>query len=262
MKIYIPTRGRAASQITFNNLPKVLQDDVTLVIDYSERNDRTYMHYPDILICPIHINNIGKVRQYICDTHVVSRFGPSLLMMDDDLRFYKRRTDQPDKFKDITDRDMLEFMSRLEKIMEKYAHAGMLAREGGNRIIEPYKECTRLLRVLAYNVEVMRANNVGFDRLAVMEDFDAALQLLRAGYKNVALCKWVHNQVGSGAAGGCSTYRTLEAQAKGARGLHERHKDFVKVVEKTTKTAWGGATRTDVVVQWAKAYASSQRSER
>ena len=71
---------------------------------------------------------------------------------------------------------------------------------------------------------------------------------------NVCLNEWVHNQGGSGSAGGCSTYRTPEIQAEAAHKLHEHHRPFVKVVKKTTKTAWGGGERTDVIVQWKKAY--------
>jgi len=35
--------------------------------------------------------------------------------------------------------------------------------------------------------------------------------------------------------------------------LAELHPGLVKVVTKETKGAWGGGTRTDVVVQWKKA---------
>jgi hypothetical protein len=37
------------------------------------------------------------------------------------------------------------------------------------------------------------------------------------------------------------------------------HPAFVKVVEKATKTSWGGETRTDVQVSWKKAYASAKK---
>jgi hypothetical protein len=49
----------------------------------------------------------------------------------------------------------------------------------------------------------------------------------------------------------------MEKQAEGARGLFVLHSPFVKVVEKTTKTSWGGQTRTDVIVKWKAAYDSA-----
>lgn len=256
MKIYIPTRGRGDKQITLGNLPTALHKDVSLVIDYSERH--FYVPGIHMLVCPKNMNHIGKVRQFICDWHDIDKYGPALLMLDDDLVFYKRRTDQPDKFESATDADVKAMVKRMEIAMKSYAHAGILAREGGNRITVPTKENTRLLRALAYDVETMRELKVRFDRVTIMEDFDVALQLLRRGFPSLCLCQWVHNQVGSGTAGGCSIYRTLAKQAEGAHKLHELHPEFVKVVQKQTKTAWQGALRTDVVVQWARAYASSK----
>ena len=117
--------------------------------------------------------------------------------------------------------------------------------------------CTRLLRMLAYHVPTYKALKVKFDRIQFMEDFDVTLQLLRAGKPNRLLHAWCHDQVTSNAPGGCSTYRTLAKQGVAAHSLKKLHPEFVRVVEKTTKTAWGGATRTDVQIAWKKAYKSS-----
>src|ERR1035441_9939519 len=133
-------------------------------------------------------------------------------MLDDDLRFFRRRTDDPTKFLPVTNGQLELCMGDLERLMQKYAHGGLLAREGGNRITERTKENTRLLRALAYNVDVLRKHKIKFDRGA-MEDFDVALQLLRLGYKSVALCSYVQRQTRSNAPGGCSTYRTPAYQA-------------------------------------------------
>lgn len=261
MRIYIPTLGRADHQITWNELPAQFKDqNAVLVVDPKE--EHLHHNYP-FIVAPKWASSIGKVRQFICDVHDRRKYGDCLLMMDDDLRFYARRKDDPTKFLDSSTADLLKFMKTLEHLMYDldFAHAGMLAREGANRNVEPFMFNTRLLRVLAYNVRIMQKKNVKFDRLIVMEDFDVALQLLRKGFASVALCNWVHNQVGSGTSGGCSTYRTLARQAEGAHGLEELHHPFVKTVQKTTKTAWQGATRTDVVVSWKAAYQSSGKEE-
>jgi hypothetical protein len=107
---------------------------------------------------------------------------------------------------------------------------------------------------------VLKKEGVRFDRLPVMEDFDVALQLLRKGYPSLTLNNWVQDQSTSNAPGGCSTYRSLEVQAKGAKGLARLHPNVVKLVEKTTKGAWGGGTRTDVQVAWKKAYEEGKRN--
>jgi hypothetical protein len=211
-----------------------------------------------VLTCPATVNTSCTVRQYIVDQHNSKKLGSVLLMLDDDLRFFKRRTDDPTKFLPITGGELETCMSDMDKLMTKYAHGGILARKGGNHITTRTKENTRLLRALAYNVEVLRKYKIKFDRGA-MEDFDVALQLLQLGYKNVALCSYVQDQQRSNAPGGCSTYRTPAYQAAWCKRLHELHPDFVKLVEKTTKVAWGGTartTRTDVVISWKKAYES------
>ena len=174
-------------------------------------------------------------------------------MLDDDITFAKRRLDDLTKFENMTSPDYAALFAQLASALATHAHVGVLAREGGNRITEHAVYNTRMLRVLCYRVPEFFKAGASFTRLHFMEDFDVTLQLLRAGLPNMVLCDYVSNQGGSNAAGGCSTYRTLEGQAQAAHGLKALHGDFVKVVQKTTKTAWNGATRTDVVIGWKKA---------
>jgi hypothetical protein len=261
MRIYIPTLGRADKQITLRSLPKSVLKDVVLVADRKDMPNRQIAAYQSngmlVLECPE--RGIGKVRQWIVDNHNVKKHGKALLMLDDDLRFFKRRTDDRTKFLPATEQDVNDMLQTVENLSTEYAHGGILPREGGNRVLERLKWNTRNLRALYYDVTVLRKKKIRFDGLPVMEDFDAALQLLRAGYPSVTVCGFVQDQTRSNAPGGCSTYRTLDVQKQGALGLQKLHPEFVKTVEKTTKTAWGGATRTDVMVQWKKVYLSSQK---
>lgn len=264
MKIYIPTRSRVNSQITWKNLTPRLRKKVVFVVNYDEHN--TIGHLIPIwpeqqLVCKPKINTIGLVRQFIVDQHDVKKDGAHIIMLDDDLSFFQRRLDDPTKFLPIGDAELDYCFQMVDRLLTTYANVGILAREGGNRQQSEIIENTRLLRALAYNVPVLRKVRARFDRLIVMEDFDVALQLLRAGHKTAAVGSWVQDQKGSNAPGGCSDYRTLERQAEGARGLAKLHAPFVKVVEKTTKTAWQGTTRLDVIVRWKDAYASSQKKE-
>lgn len=257
MKIYIPTRSRATKQTTWNSLTPKLRQHVIFVVNNGDLA-------PDlpklkILLCPPKINTIGLVRQHIIDCHDVKKDGAHLIMLDDDLRFFQRRIDDPTKFLPITDSALEDCFKLVDRLLVTHANVGILAREGGNRVTADIVENTRLLRALAYNVPVLRKVKARFDRLIVMEDFDVALQLLRAGHKTAAVASYVQDQTGSNAPGGCSDYRTLERQAEGAKGLAKLHAPFVKLVTKTTKTAWQGATRLDVMVRWKDAYASSQK---
>jgi hypothetical protein len=91
-----------------------------------------------------------------------------------------------------------------------------------------------------------------------MEDFHVSLSLLTKGLPNMSINWMVQNQNGSNLAGGCSSYRTPERHAESALALKRRFPDFVNVVTKKTKTAWGGQERIDVIIQWKKAIAHGQ----
>jgi hypothetical protein len=97
-------------------------------------------------------------------------------------------------------------------------------------------------------------DGIEIGRVKVMEDFDVNLQLLKKGRPSKISYYYAQGQGSSNAAGGCSEWRTMEVQSQGAERLKALHPDVVEVVEKETKTAWGGATRKDVKVQWKKAY--------
>lgn len=251
MQILIPTYGRHNRQHTYNNLPPAIQKRTTLVVQHRERD--MYKDYP-INVLPKNIETIAPTRQYIM------RMTPErkICMLDDDLRFDFRRMDERGKFYVATEKQVVDMFKAIEKSLDDYAHVGVLSREGGNRVLEETRECTRMMRVLAYDVSVFRAENIKFDRLHLQEDFDVTLQLLRKGYPNLVLCKWVNGQGSSGAKDGCSHFRTIELHNENAHRLAKLHAPFVKLVEKQTKGAWGGRKRTDVMVQWKKAYESSR----
>jgi len=181
-------------------------------------------------------------------------------MLDDDLRFDLRREDEPNKFTTAEPPHVSKMFQVIEASLDTYAHVGVCPREGGNRHTEKVMFNTRMMRVMALNRTMYHEAKVRFDRIPVMEDFDVTLQLLRAGYPNVVLNKYIQGQGSSNSAGGCSLYRTMEVHEAGARRLKELHPDFVSLVQKTTKGAWGGGTRTDVMIQWKKAFASSGKT--
>lgn len=250
MFIYIPTLNRIDSQKTYDMLPAKLRRFATLVAPLREVEAHK-ARGRKVIGCPV--SGIGKVRQWILNLHKTGK----LVMLDDDIRFDVRRKDNKGRFLVATESDICDLFATLETNLSAYTHVGVLAREGGNRITIPYVECTRMLRVLAYNVARYHKAGVRYDRLPVMEDFDVTLQLLRKGHANLVLCDWVNGQGSSNAAGGCSTYRTMELQERGAILLAKHHREFVRVVRKRTKQAWNGQERTDVVISWKKAYESA-----
>lgn len=254
MRIFIPTYGRHDKQHTYNHLPKKLQERTTLVVQ--KREAHLYKDFPNVYVLPPKIQTITPTREHIAKV-IMGKEG-KFVMLDDDLRFDFRRMDERGKFYVATERQVIDLFKTIEKKLDKYAHVGVLSREGGNRVLESSRECTRMMRVLAYRADILWRENIKFDRLPLQEDFDVTLQLLRKGFKNLVLCEWVNGQGTSGAKGGCSHFRTIDLHNENVQRLAALHPGFVSVVEKETKGAWGGNRRLDVVVQWKKAYESSR----
>jgi hypothetical protein len=202
-----------------------------------------------VIACPE--KGIAATRDWIMLT--ASRDEEHVLMMDDDLTFYARRHDDPTKFRNLVEGETQEMLTSVHALLHKYAHVGIAPREGANRNLSSVISCSRAPRVIGYQVAKFLESGAQFSNSTVMDDFEVTLHLLTRGYENGILNSFVQNQRGSGTVGGASTYRTLEMHAEAARRLAERYPMFVKTVEKTTARAWGGATRTDVIIQWKRA---------
>lgn len=258
MEIYIPSRSRADQKHhTFDTLPGHFKEKAKFVVHESER-DAYAARFGKKHILATTITGIGPVRQLI-----IQKAKRAVLMLDDDLSFFARRDDDPTKLRKATDVDVTRMLCDVAELMETefeadaYAHVAIAVREGANRNTDPILYNTRCLRALGYRADILRREKIRFDRLPVMEDFDVALQLLRKGYDSATLNTYAQDQGQSNAAGGCSTYRSMEVQAQGAQGLAKLHPDFVRVVQKEAKSGAPWATRLDVQVAWKKARASA-----
>lgn len=261
MRLYVPSIGRTtdAQQHTLRALrAEGLLPKTTVIAPVEEQ--AFFRKYGVRVISP-EDKGIGGARDYaIRDSLFLDESFP--IMLDDDLTFFARRQDDPTKFRDMEPGELHFALSKVRACLLTHhgAVAGLATREGGNRNTRAMLYNTRILRVLGYNAKVLVKHGILFSDIPVMEDFHVALSLLKLGYPNVVVNEWCHNQAGSGLSGGCSTYRTPQVQAQAARILAEKHPGVVDVVEKTTKTAWGGGTRIDVRIQWKKAYESSKRT--
>ncbi len=264
MDIIIPSSGRPDRQPT---LEALVQAGLKPILVVQEKEFHTYCWHwltqASIVPLPPHITTIAPTRQFILE-HVGK--DDRFVMCDDDLWFYTRRSDDRTKLRELTPHELREGFAMLDDLLRPVmvrhvAHAGFAAREGANRNTDGFIHNTRIMRVLGYRRSTLIDEGIRFDAMEVMEDFHVALSLLEKGYGNIIANNWCHNQAGSGAQGGCSTWRTPELQARAAHRLAELHPGLVRVVQKETKTAWGGGVRTDVVVQWKKAFERSYHED-
>ena len=107
MRRYIPTLCRSDKQITFDNLPKFLQDKTTLVVQPHE--EHLYNGYP-ILVLPEDWIGISRTRKIIMEHADDSLFG----MLDDDIELILYNAGA-DCYKD----DLIGKMNLEKKTLEK-----------------------------------------------------------------------------------------------------------------------------------------------
>lgn len=251
MRILIPSSNRWSKQTTYENLPPSVQEQVSIIVPQDQWQIYNDCRLPAFATTP-DIKGIGPTRQWICDS-----YGGHILMLDDDLVFAMRRRDVPTKFYDAMPYEVELIVNSVQRLLDEgWAHGAVAAREGANRVTSDYQYNVRCLRALFYNADILEKHKIKFTDMEVMEDFHVALSLLELGYPSITINWAVQNQNGSNLPGGCSDYRTMEVQSKAAFALMDRHPRFVTVVEKETKTAWGGQPRKDVRVAWKEAYRS------
>jgi hypothetical protein len=250
--IYIVTYRRFNDQRTWYRLTPKLQRDTVLSVDWKERD--LYKGYP-IEVLPEGIHGIADKRQFILQNAPVK----TVVMLDDDLQFYARKAPNDWHLRDATPEDTEKMFGQVFSSLDEFAHAGVSTREGNNRQLQDQVYATRMTRFLAYHLPTIR-KVIKFPLTGLMEDLDITLQLFLRGAPNCVYYVWAQGQQTSNANGGCSTYRTPEYQEECARALVAKYPEFVKLVKRTTKVAWGGGERTDVRVAWKKAFDTGCRS--
>lgn len=256
MQIYIPTRDRVDAQYTWDNLTPALQAQTLLVCPAEEVEAHVQRGRRAVARPPV---RLAGVRQWIVDTHADP--DKPVIMLDDDLGFFKRKV--PDKYNlmPISRTPHLELLlQRLNDLVarEGYAHAGLCPRQGNNRYFpKTLLHATRINAVQCVLPRKLQEHGARYDAVDLMEDYHVVLTLLEAGQTNAVIADGAWDQVkGSGAPGGLQHFRTKEVQAAAAHKLAELHPGYVRVVEKEPKTGqgeqWGGV-RTDVRVYWQRA---------
>lgn len=251
--IYIPTYRRVGRQETWKWLSPRWRERAFLVARPEEVDPLRAQGF-QVLECPE--TGIGNTRQWILDQHDIEDGGRRIVMMDDDLRFYLRRTDDPGKFVYFEKGGPVwdDLMEDLLECLDYVPLAGIVNRSGANRDASPYRLNTRLHDVLAWDLEVARAEGIRINRVPFMEDFDTSLQFLTRGYPTLALGLYCKGDNGSNTPGGCSEYRDRFGQAEAAMWMKETWPDYVTI---TTRPGWNGemaGSRTDVRIAWSRAY--------
>lgn len=270
MLIMIPTMGRVDRQITYDHLPNQLRCCTFLICPPDETPKHTERGRKALSCFE---NGIAQTRDFIIRQAAFMTYD-KVIMLDDDLTFLIRKTTDPADWhlRNATEGEIIDMMNWVwNNTNEEYPQVGVSVRQGNNNMKELTVVNTRCIRVYCYHVPTIQKENLrltDFGDTTVMEDFAMTLHLLTRGYKNKVSAYWASSDVRSQMPGGCSQYRTAEVQKRSAEHLAKTFPGLVSVVQKKTKHAWEGMPRAedglvvryDVMVQWKKAYAQSQRT--
>jgi len=242
--------GRALSYV----VPVEQAEEYTQALSREKRQDVS------VLPCPE--RGIAATRLWIGE-HARMHDQSKFLMLDDDIGFLVRRSPDTWKLRNPQPLEIMRLLNEVEMQLDDNEHVGVSAREGNNNPgtggVDLVVRNTRTIRALAFQTHAFLSVEHG--RVDVMEDFDVSLQILRNGGSNLSLFYWAQGQSMTNAPGGCSTYRDHELHEKSAKRLSELHPGCVKLVEKRNKTdADGFGTRTEVRIQWKKAWKQGRQA--
>lgn len=208
-------------------------------------------------VVPMRYGTIGEKRERMAQW-VYEQDEPLFFMCDDDLKWFKRKSETETKLvpcdADDID-DMLEIAEHAISTLDSVGTVGISAREGNNRFGAGPRSLmvgnTRVYRAALFRSEAFLS--VRHARVQYFEDFDVQLQLLKLGWENRLLCYYAQDQRGTNAKGGCSIERTHLNHELAAKALHDLHPNEVSLREKVNKTGGAFGTRAEVTVQWKKA---------
>ena len=230
MRIYIPTLGRSDKQITFDNLPKFLQDKTTLVVQPHEKD--LYDGYPT-LVLPEDLMGISKTRKFIMEYAGDNLFG----MLDDDIELRRRFSESPTK-RPLTKEDWHElYDTTIEWLNTNCTFVG-IRRGNLPPVGKDTMDNTETIVAVFYNgSKLPHLDSLIWNHDLISEDVNLHLQLLLQGHKNRVWCKFGY--VGEWAQeGGCQSGtnpRTVDLINRSHERLVELYPDFVKFKMKDGK---------------------------
>lgn len=254
MRIVIPTRKRIGRQYTLGFLPKTMRPNIDLVCPENEVERHRALHSVNVIAQPDADWTIAKKRAWIMQTWPHEK----ILMLDDDLKFYKKRPDDPTRMLNATDDDITYWFGELEKkLTPETPHGGFGPRMMNDKHPPGWQEGGRMMFALGYHLPTIR-ENVEFGRIETREDMDYVLQLLRKGLPNLICQTFTCGQETGkyGAEGGCSGQRTTEASNDDAKRLAELHPGYVSVVSREYKIS---VPRLEVVCKWKRALGDGKK---
>jgi hypothetical protein len=259
--IVIPTLGRMDKQVTYNSFPQKYKDITTFVVQDHEYDEMEKRYPGKVLRLPVEINRIAPTREWIFNHFRNDRH----FVFDDDLEFVVKEPNPGVGTKwlsrKFTEQDFDDAFNLCNDWMDDgIVYGGFLPAWIIPDIKQwPTRECQRVMTNVFYNGPKV-PDGIEWNRVAAAEDLDVNLQLLTRGFKNRISAKYMVTCSETNAAGGCSTWRTLQVHNDAQKLLAELWPDFIKLSEKAVPNGpWKGQIKYTTTIQHKKAYQSSQK---
>lgn len=258
MLIYIPTYKRVGKQVTLHTVMHAWAPEKIWLVARPEEEKALRGIWPNVLVCAK--KGVPAARQAALE-HARTLREKKVFFFDDDLKFAVRypgwcfQTNDT-KLEPATPADIrLHLVAVEKKLTGDLPMLGFDARSGNNRKKERFiqYQC-RVMRAFGVHVPALAENNIRFDAFPFWEDFHVALSLLERG-KPIANLTTITNDAATNTAGGCSTYRNVEALLKCQKAFAKAH-PHAKPVLKKAKSWGGGMAEQDIpdfVIYWQKA---------
>lgn len=243
--ILIPTRDRVSRQITWDKLPDTLKKRTRLVVSEKEYSFHK-KEGRNVISCPVQGKGMSVLRQWMMD--FASRSSSKLIMLDDDLRFFRRREDM--RITVSSPSEIEEAIHWLVQSLDEFVQCGLSERSFDWSQSALHKEDCKCIQAVGYNLNTLESSGARFDKEVppdfFMEDYHMSIQLLKSGFSNRVSLVHRYSSVFN-APGGVSSFRSEESVHRTAHLLAELHEE-VEVISRTYKSL----PRIDVKIPWKK----------
>ena len=259
MKIFIPSRGRTATQTTWDFMGPKTRAITNIICPPDEVEIHRALGRNAV---PRPVNGLSKVIQHIWDTcedrHVI--------VCDDDLKFAHWADPKSSKLAPCKPEEVDDCFDILKELLgQGFPLVGISQRTyNDNNFPLKFKDCTRQMQVHGYDLDFMKKHGIRADAVEIRQDMFITLSVLQAGRFNRIITNYCIDQKGgSNAVGGVSLYRNAEMMEKNAKQLEEMFPGIVHAVQKKSNNWKGvdGGFRWDVDVEWKAAYKGAQSPE-
>jgi hypothetical protein len=149
-----------------------------------------------------------------------------IIMMDDDLIFYKRSEDGS-KFLAATKDDTESIVADILEFLDRYCYVGLTDKFMSQTQPRNFHECVRFNEISGINRDLLPVPWPEY-RIPNEEEHDFHLQLLTRGHKSAVLTEWSKAGI-AWTTGGCADWRSVEVFKAAHDQLLELWPGLVKI---------------------------------